>query len=302
MNLLKWLLRRVPLFACLGGIVSVVYGAEPQTILLWPQGAPGAVGSEEQDKPTLTLYPVTTDRATGTSVVICPGGGYGRLALDHEGHQVARWFNSFGVSAFILKYRLGMRYHHPAPLQDVQRAILELRMNAEEWNLDPNRVGVMGFSAGGHLASTAGTHWKTGTVEGGVQIPGAELLSTRPDFMVLVYPVISFMDENTHRGSRRNLLGEEPDPVLVELLSNEKQVTAQTPPTFLIHADDDRGVKPENSILFYLALKEAGVPAELHIYKEGGHGFGLAPDDAILSNWPDRLKDWMEENRWLTPK
>ncbi|UCF38638.1 MAG: prolyl oligopeptidase family serine peptidase, partial [Acidobacteriota bacterium] len=127
-------------------------------------------------------------------------------------------------------------------------------------------------------------------------------LSTRPDFMVLVYPVISFMDENTHRGSRRNLLGEEPDPVLVELLSNEKQVTAQTPPTFLIHADDDRGVKPENSILFYLALKEAGVPAELHIYKEGGHGFGLAPDDAILSNWPDRLKDWMEENRWLTPK
>jgi len=263
---------------------------EPTTILIWPDGAPGAVGDEEVDRPTLTLYPADPANNTGTAVVICPGGGYAMVAMDHEGHQFARWFNSIGVSAFILRYRLGMRYHHPAPMQDVQRALRYVRVNAADWGVQPGRIGVMGFSAGGHLASTAGTHFDSGD-------PGAEepisRTSCRPDFMILGYPVISLTTEYTHQGSKRHLLGDSPDPALVESLSNELQVTSDTPPTFLVHADDDRGVPPENSILFYLALKKAGVPAELHIYRKGGHGFGLASQDAILGSWPGRLRDWM---------
>ncbi len=263
---------------------------EPTTILIWPDGAPGAVGDEDVDRPTLTLYPADPAINTGTAVVICPGGGYAMVAMDHEGHQFARWFNSIGVSAFVLRYRLGMRYHHPAPLQDVQRAIRYVRVNAADWGVQPDRIGVMGFSAGGHLASTAGTHFDSGDPSAQEPISRA---SCRPDFMILGYPVISFTTEYTHQGSRRHLLGDNPDPALVESLSNELQVASDTPPTFLVHADDDRGVPPENSILFYLALKKAGVPAELHIYRKGGHGFGLAPQDAILGSWPGRLRDWL---------
>lgn len=277
-------------------VTSQTVAQEPEVIPVWPGQVPGAVGNEEIDRPTLTIYPAPEENKVGTAVVVCPGGGYANLAMDHEGHDVAKWFNSFGVSAFILKYRLGMRYHFPAQMQDVFRAIRYVRENADTWEINPNHIGVMGFSAGGHLASTAATHFKNPRA----LPPGSqETVASRPNFAILVYPVISMVSEFSHQGSRRHLLGEDPEPELAELLSNERQVTSETPPTFLIHADDDRGVPPENSLAFYKALRKAGVQAELHVYREGGHGFGLAPLDAILSTWPDRLRDWMAGNGWL---
>lgn len=274
----------------LAGNVTAQNRPQPETVLLWPNGAPGAVANEEVDRPTLTLYPASGEHTTSTAVVVCPGGGYAMLADDHEGVQFARWFNSIGISAFVLKYRLGHRYRHPAPLQDVHRAIRYVRTHADQWGVSPDRIGVIGFSAGGHLASTAGTHFEGARPDSGDPL---ERVTTRPDFMILVYPVISFTTEYTHQGSRNRLLGEDPNPELVELLSNEDQVTSDTPPTFLVHADDDRGVPPENSILFYLALRKAGVPAEMHIYREGGHGFGLAYQRAILNEWPSQLRNWL---------
>jgi acetyl esterase/lipase len=264
---------------------------EPKVLLLWPDGAPGAVGNEERDKPSLTVFPPPADRANGTAVVICPGGGYGGLAIDHEGKQVAQWLNGHGVAAFVLKYRLGPRYHHPAPLQDAQRALRSVRARAAEWHVDPQRIGIWGFSAGGHLASTAGTHFDAGRPDA---TDPSERVSCRPDFLILAYPVITLKPPYAHLGSRNNLLGKDPDPKLVESLSNDTQVTRQTPPTFLFHTDADRGVVPENSVLFYLALRAAKVPAELHIYEKGPHGVGLAPRDAALSTWPDRLAAWMK--------
>ena len=271
-------------------------GPPAPTVLLWPDGAPGAVGDQDVDKPSLTLYPAGGPKATRTAVVICPGGGYAHLAIDHEGHDVARWFNSLGVSAFVLKYRLGMRYHYPAQLQDVQRALRYVRTHSQDWGVDPQRIGVMGFSAGGHLASTAGTHFDAGDPNAPDVI---DRQSSRPDFMILVYPVITLDDEYTHQGSKHHLLGENPDPKLVELFSNEKQVTAETPPTFLILADDDTVVPPQNSILFYLALKRAGVRAEMHVFRHGGHGFGLASRDAITGAWPGLLRDWLLDSTLL---
>jgi acetyl esterase/lipase len=265
-------------------------GAEPEAVLLWPDGAPGALGNEAADQPMLTLFPAPGQNSTGTGVVVCPGGGYRVLAMDHEGIQIAQWLNSIGVAAFVLKYRLGPRYHHPAPLNDAQRALRYVRLHAEKFQIDRGRVGIWGFSAGGHLASTAATHFDRGDAGAAERI---DRMSSRPDFAILGYPVISFTTEYVHEGSRRNLLGENPDPQLVELLSNEKQVTAETPPTFLFHTNEDQGVPPENSVLFYLALRKAGVPAELHIYERGRHGVGLAPTDLVLSSWPRRLADWM---------
>jgi acetyl esterase/lipase/enterochelin esterase-like enzyme len=267
--------------------------------LLWPQGAPGAVGNEPADRPTLTRYLSPADMATGAAVVVCPGGGYGALADDHEGRQVANWLNKLGVAAFVLKYRIAPRYHHPAPLQDAQHAIRTVRAHAKEWHVDPARIGIWGFSAGGHLASTAGTHFDDGKPEAEDLV---ERVSCRPDFLILAYPVITFTESSMHRGSRNNLLGSDPDPKLVEELSNEKQVTARTPPTFLFHTNADRGVVPENSVLFYLALRKAGVPAELHIYEKGPHGVGLAPKDPILSSWPDRLAAWLKGRGLLEKK
>jgi acetyl esterase/lipase len=264
--------------------------AEPQTIVLWPEGAPGAVGNEDADRPTLTVYLPPAERAVPTGVVVCPGGGYAKLAMDHEGRQVAEWLNSLGVAAFVLKYRLGPRYRHPAPLEDAKRALRLVRSRAGEFRIAPDRIGVWGFSAGGHLASTLATHFDAGNPAAADPI---ERVSCRPDFAILAYPVISFASEYAHKGSRRNLLGDNPDPALVENLSNEKQVTAQTPPTFLFHTNEDQGVPAENSVLFYLALRRAGVPAELHIYERGRHGVGLAPDDPVLSSWPQRLADWL---------
>lgn len=253
-------------------------GPKPKVELLWPDGAPGAAGNEDVDRPSISIYLPPAASATGTGVVVCPGGGYAHLAMDHEGDQIARWLNSFGVAAFVLKYRLGPRYHFPAPLQDAQRAITLVRSRASEFGVNPGRVGIWGFSAGGHLASTAATHFDAGN---------------RPDFAILAYPVISFTTEYVHRGSMRNLLGDNPDPKLVQSLSNETQVTPQTPPTFLFHTTDDKTVPVENSILFYMALKKAGVPAEMHIYAHGPHGVGLAPTDLVLSSWPRRLMEWM---------
>jgi len=262
--------------------------------LLWPNGAPGAKGTDEGDKPTLTIYLPDKEKATGAAVVIFPGGGYGHLAMDHEGIQIAQWLNSIGVAGFILKYRhsnSGAGYGHPAPLQDAQRAIKTVRSRAKQWGVSPDRIGIIGFSAGGHLASSAGTHFQNRYSE---PVDEIDRCSCRPDFMILMYPVVSFTEWYTHKGSRRNLLGDNPDADLVENLSNEKQVTPETPPTFLVHADDDNGVPSENSVAFYLALRKAKVPAEMHIYEKGGHGFGPGLGKGACSSWMVRCADWMK--------
>lgn len=266
-------------------------------MLLWPGGAPGAVGGEDADKPGLWVFVPPAERATGAAVVVCPGGGYGTLALDHEGDQIARWLNSFGVAAFVLRYRHAPRYRAPAPLLDAQRAIRTVRVRAKECRVLPDRIGIWGFSAGGHLASTAGTKFDNGDPKAPDPI---DRVSSRPDFMILSYPVITFVNENMHRGSKRNLLGENPDPKLVESYSSELHVTPQTPPTFLFHTNEDTGVPPENSVLFYLALRKAGVPAEMHIFERGRHGLGLAQYDLAASAWPARLAAWLYTRGLLT--
>lgn len=268
----------------------------PEPLLLWPSGAPGKIGDEAADQPAIRVYLPAKNKATGAGVIICPGGGYGVLATDHEGHQIARWFNSIGLAGFVLKYRLAPRYRHPAPLQDVQRAIRFARTYAEKYGLSPRRIGVMGFSAGGHLASTAATHFDQGNAQ---HQDAIEQLSCRPDFVILGYPVISLQEPFAHRGSARNLLGENPDPVLLESLSNDRQVTKDTPPAFLFHTGDDTGVPVENSLAFYQACRKAGVPAELHVYRYGPHGVGLAPGDPAASTWKDRLADWLKASGFL---
>ena len=280
----------VMLAVAVGALIAQTAPKPPKADLLWPGGAPGANGTAEIDQPTLTPYVAPAGRGTGAAIVVCPGGGYRNLAIDHEGDQVARWLNSLGVSAFVLKYRLGPKYHHPVELGDAQRAIRMVRSKAAEYRVSPDRIGIMGFSAGGHLASTAGTHFDAGNASAADPV---DRLGSRPDFLVLGYPVISFTTPYTHKGSLLNLLGENPDPKLVENLSNELQVTAQTPPTFLFHTNADTAVPVENSVLFYLALRKAGVPAEMHIYEHGPHGVGLAPLDEALSSWPARLADWL---------
>jgi acetyl esterase/lipase len=256
---------------------------------LWEGDAPGALGSADTDRPTLTVYRASR-RASGTAVLVAPGGGYGALAMDHEGRQVAAFFNSMGVSAFVLKYRLGTRYRHPIELGDAQRAIRMVRARAEEFGVLPNRIGMMGFSAGGHLTSTAGTHFDSGRADAPDPIDRA---GSRPDFLILGYPVISTDPAIAHAGSVRNLLGENPDPKLLEDLSNDLRVTPETPPTFIFHTNADTGVPPENSVRFYLALRKAKVPAEMHIFENGPHGVGLALDDPALSLWPTLLTNWL---------
>jgi acetyl esterase/lipase len=266
-------------------------GGEPTTELLWPGGAPGAVGEEGKDQPTLIGCLPEAEKTTGAAIVICPGGGYGHLAMGHEGHDIAQWLNSFGVAAFICDYRhRGKGYGHPAPLQDAQRAIRTVRARSAQWGVDPAKIGILGFSAGGHLASTAATHHDAGQAEATDPI---ERVSCRPDFAVLCYAVIALGEPHTHRGSQKNLLGDNPDPALVEHLSNEKQVTPQTPPTFLWHTAEDRGVLPENSLAFYRALLQAGVPGELHVYEKGPHGAGLAKTIPGTSDWPLRCEQWL---------
>ena len=281
------------MFAFLGWFTA--QGQPTNSFPLWPNGAPGALGKEDKDIPTLTPFFPSAAKASEAAMVVLPGGGYGGLAA-HEGKDYALWLNEQGITAFVLKYRLGPAgYRHPAMLQDAARSIRLVRAKASEWNLDPKRIGIMGFSAGGHLASTAGIHFDGGTASAADPI---DRVSSRPDFMILCYPVISFITPYAHRGSMRNLLGENPDPKLAASLSNETQVTPQTPPTFLFHTTGDTGVPPENSVLFYLALRKAGVPAEMHIYERGEHGVGLALFDPVLSSWPGRLEGWLRLNGW----
>jgi acetyl esterase/lipase len=284
----------------------------PNVPPLWPEGAPGAHGNETGDAfhpgdvPTIAVYAPDPDRANGAAVVICPGGGYGFLATEHEGEDVARWVNSLGATAVVLKYRLGPKYHHPVMLQDAQRAIRTVRARAREWDLDPARVAILGFSAGGHLASTAATHFDAGTPDASDPV---ERLSCRPDLAILVYPVIALATPYGHSGSLKNLLGDSPSKELVEELSNERQVTKETPPTFLAHTNEDKGVPAENSLLFALALRKAGVPVELHLFEKGPHGLGLgtgwaqrkiAPNDAFQA-WPRLCATWMRNRGFLKP-
>jgi len=301
---MKRRMKTVCIYLAVTGVLAAAGLAEAanapaEVTLLWPDGAPGAKGDGPGDKPTITIYLPAKQKATGTAVVICPGGGYGHLAMDHEGHQIARWLNSLGVAGFILKYRhrnSGAGYGHPAPLQDAQRAIRMVRSRAKELDINPNRIGILGFSAGGHLASSAGTHFDKNYYEPADKI---DEVTCRPDFMILVYPVVSLGKWCAHTGSRRNLLGKEPEQELVESLSNELQVRAETPPTFLVHANDDQAVPAENSIYFYLALRKASVAAEMHIYEKGGHGFGLGKKQDPVSSWSLRCADWMHDRGLL---
>ena len=245
--------------------------------------------------PDIAVYLPSKRNATGQAVVICPGGGYWVLAYDWEGSDIARYFNSIGVAAIVLKYRLPTYGNtvepHKVPLMDAQRAIRLVRFNAEKWNINPNKIGIMGFSAGGHLASTAGTHFDYGNP---AATDSVERMSCRPDFMVLMYPVVSFVDPAVHSGSKEALLGKNPDKSLLEYYSNELQVKDDTPPAFMVHADDDKGVPVENTLLMYKALRAKDIPAELHILSEGEHGFGLGTGNEHISTWTNNLKWWLE--------
>jgi acetyl esterase/lipase len=271
--------------------------AEPQTFPLWPNGAPGALANAESDRPTLSYYPPVYPN--GTAIIIAPGGGYSMVAVNHEGRQIANWLNSMGVTAFVLKYRIGPRYHHPIELGDAQRALRLVRSRAAEFGIKPDHIGIIGFSAGGHLASTAATHFDNGNPTAPDPIDRA---GCRPDFAILVYAVISLTEPYAHHSSVVSLLGEHPDPKLLTELSNELQVTAQTPPTFLFSTGQDTTVPPENSVAFYMALRKAGVPAELHIFEKGPHGVGLALGNPSLSAWPPLLVNWLRDRGLLESK
>jgi acetyl esterase/lipase len=266
---------------------------DTRTFQLWEDGAPGAQGTTDDDKPTLTMFPARSGwmgPAATTAVIIAPGGSYQRLAANHEGRQVANWFNAQGVTAFVLRYRLGPRYHHPIEMQDAQRAIRFVRARAQELGVRPDRIGMMGFSAGGHLASTVATHFDSGNPAATDPIDRA---GSRPDFVILAYPVISMTAEYSHKGSVTALLGEHADHKLAQQMSTEFQVTRETPPTFLFTTSADTSVPPENSVAFYLALHKAGVPAELHVFEGGPHGVGLALDNPVLGEWSTLLRNWM---------
>ena len=263
---------------------------ERRTIRLWEPAAPGALGNEDQDIPTLAVYLPVDPSRTRTAVIVAPGGSYGMLASNHEGRQVANWFNALGVTAFVLKYRLGPRYHHPTELGDAQRAMRLVRSRAGEFGYATDRIGIIGFSAGGHLASTLGTHFDGGNP---MAADPVDRTSCRPDFLILGYPVISMSAPYTHDWSKHNLLGDNASPQLREQLSNELHVTGQTPPTFLLSTTEDTVVPVENTVAFYMALHKAGVPAEMHVFEKGPHGVGLDLGDPVLGLWPTLLANWL---------
>ena len=263
---------------------------EPQTIPLWQGRAPGALGDEDRDTPAITIYMPPNTTGPMTAVIIAPGGSYRSLSMNNEGRSPANYLNSLGIAAFVLRYRLGPQYHHPIELGDAQRAIRTVRARAAEWHIAPDRIGIMGFSAGGHLASSASTHFDSGTQSAADPI---DRVSSRPDFAVLCYPVISFVEPWTHQGSKTYLLGENPDPALARSLSSETQVTASTPPTFLFHTTVDATVPVENAVAYYLALRKAGVLAELHVFRDGRHGLGLAMQEPAAAEWPRLLTNWL---------
>lgn len=294
------MIRRVFL-TCTLTIMSLanVPGEAPaaEVITLWPDGTPGAKGTEDVDKPTLTVYRPAEGKNSGASVVVCPGGGYGGLA-PHEGQPIAEWLASNGMTAFVLKYRLGPRYRHPAMIDDANRAIRTVRARATEFGIDAKRIGILGFSAGGHLASTAGTHYDAGKPDSADTI---ERASSRPDFMVLLYPVISMGTKYGHGGSKKNLLGDNPPEDLVKNLTNELQVDKNTPPAFLVHTNEDTPVPAENSLFFVQALRNAGVPCEFHMFEKGRHGLGLGMGDPAFSEWPKLCEIWFRQ-RGILPK
>ncbi len=267
-----------------------------QVIPLWTGAAPGALGTADTDIPVITVYLPRTMAANTPAAIVCPGGAYRALASNHEGRQVASYLNSLGVAAFVLRYRLGPRYHHPVELGDAQRAIRQLRSHAAEWRLDPARIGIVGFSAGGHLAMTASTKFDSGSAAAPDAVDRA---GSRPDFAILGYPVISMTEDWTHKGSRTNLLGETYDPELAKSLSGERAVTKETPPTFIFQTNEDTSVPAENAVHYYLALRRAGVPAEMHVFEKGPHGVGLANDDPALSAWSTLLANWLRVRKLI---
>jgi acetyl esterase/lipase len=293
-------------FVCFSGFTQDII------LSLWPEGIPNykATGSEEKwdtsdiiavtnvQNPEIAVYLPAERQSTGEAVIICPGGGYWALAYNWEGIDIAKWLNSKGIAGIILKYRLptseGQIIPHESPLMDAKQAMRLVRYHAPEWNIDPERIGIMGFSAGGHLASTLGTHFDYGNTYSGELL---ERISCRPDFMILIYPVITMTKPFMHKGSRNALIGEYPETSLAENYSSELQVTDETPPTFLLHAGDDKGVPVYNSLAFYQALVENDVPAEMHIYPKGGHGFSLAINEGHLANWTDLCITWIKSLR-----
>ena len=274
-------------------------------ILLWRKTPPVAakIGGEERfedervynvRKPEMLLRLAPKETMNGTAVIIFPGGAYQRLSIIKEGEEIAAWLNGLGISAFIVKNRL-MEFGHPAPLMDGLRAVQLVRKNAERWNINPAKIGILGFSAGGHLAASVGVHFE----DTKFLVNDLKNISARPDFMVLIYPVITFKDPYTHAGSRTALLGEEFSQDLIQFYSNETQVNPLTPPTFLVHGNSDTTVPAENSILFYQALRANNIPAELHIYQVAAHGFGLRAGQGPASEWPQRCEEWFKVNSLL---
>lgn len=270
--------------------------AATKTIALWDGKAPGALGDAEEDKPTITIYQPWSDHEPAPAVIVIPGGSYGHLATNHEGRQMANWLNGAGIVAFVLKYRVGPKYHHPIELGDAQRAIRLVRARSKEFFVLPNRIGILGFSAGGHLASTAETHFDGGDLQATDPI---DRVSSRPDFAVLAYPVISFIADYANKGSWENLLGRGATPDMRRALSNEFNVTPATPPTFIFSSSTDDVVPPQNSIVFYLALEQAKVPAELHIFQKAPHGVGLDLADPSVGEWSTLLLHWLRANKFL---
>jgi acetyl esterase/lipase len=297
------LILSIAAVAGLGGYLATLgmaqgVNAAPVPKPLWAAGAPGALGTEDVDVPTLTAY-LPASNPTRTAVIVAPGGGYAHLSMDKEGSAIALWLNARGVAAFVLKYRLGPKYHHPVELEDAQRAIRTVRAGAAGYGIAADHIGMWGFSAGGHLAATAGTHFDYGMSGPADPVDG---VSSRPDFLVLAYPVITMKDPFVHQGSRQFLLGTAPDPAQVQLLSNELHVTSKTPETFLFATTDDQAVPVMNSVMFYSALVAAKVPGEMHLYQHGPHGVGLAPGFPDLKGWPDVLAKWMAARGWMTPE
>ncbi|MGA1981013.1 MAG: alpha/beta hydrolase [Acidobacteriaceae bacterium] len=263
----------------------------PEPVPLWANGAPGALGSGEEDTPTIAAF-LPASNPTKTAVVIAPGGGYQHLSMVKEGADVAAWLNAHGVAAFVLRYRLGMKYHSPIELGDAQRAIRAVRADAAKYGVAPDHIGMWGFSAGGHLTASAGTMFEAGNA---AATDPVEQQSSRPDFLILAYPVITMEDPYVHKGSRTYLLGDAPTQAEMDAMSPELHVSAQTPPTFLFTTTDDHTVPVLNSVMIYAALVKAGVPAEMHIFQHGAHGSGLAPANPQLRPWTDLLIKWMRE-------
>ncbi|MFA7489855.1 MAG: alpha/beta hydrolase [Mariniphaga sp.] len=284
------------LFSTLTGI------AQDKVMKVWPEGAPNHNGMDKPEEKfnrehvrnvseaEMYIYLPEKENNTGAALVICPGGGYWIEAMDHEGYELAKWLRKKGVAGIVLKYRLPYG-HHEIPSDDVRQALRIVRKNAVDWGIDPGKIGLAGSSAGGHLASTVGTRFDYGDATSNDPL---KKVSCRPDYLLLLYPVITFQEEYGHMGSRKNLIGEGNDWELVKKYSNELHVTAETPPTFLILTDDDKTVPPRNSVEFYLALKENNVPAEMHIFREGAHGFGMNKKNMPVDQWPELFYNWLK--------